>query len=361
MGNEMSCPCSNEYEPMEETKDPDYAVKQDIIKEVMKGRLPKDKLIYEYSCNNKFLYTKVCLISTNNIEYFFNNRNLLIIEKKSEINYYYNSIFLSNFINQNNLTCIILQFNKDNPNERLTTLNSASFYRDSSSPKKLLNNDYSAIYKVENLNFMSKECDKMKEQLLNDLYSQLKRQYRFLGIVSDEQNEDLFSMSFISYDQKRFTSNSALNTISPNAPKSYKLLYKKSKLTDNLDVRYSISILTQPLNEESILTILRENKDKSLISVFEENYFDSARLNKSKLCYFFLFESNKITPEFDESEFLVVKMDKEKNSPDTFLKDIAEKIVMQEDVELLSIISIKTGFYLIFKMEINELDDEDDI
>ncbi|MCQ2816656.1 MAG: hypothetical protein MJ252_05240 [archaeon] len=363
MGSEMSCPCSNHNLGEDlPTPDEDAKIKQDILKEVMKGKLTKDKLLFEYATNNSTLFTKICLIATKNVEAFFQNRNLLIIQKKNEINLYYNTIFIANFLNKDDLTCIILQYktgNEDRTNLYISPMNEME-----NPKKKMKQNDYSAVYKVENLNFISKEAERMRDQILNDLYSQLKKQYRFYGIITDSQEDpNDKNYSFIG-DNKRQTTPASLNNsafINPvpaSIGKNYKVLYKKSKLTDNLDVRYSISVLYDNLNEENILRILTENKDKTLKSVFEETYFDSSRVNKRRTCYFFIFESNKITPEFDESEFLVVKMDKDRNTPDTFLKDIADKIVMQDGVELLSVINYYYGFFLIFKLDINEFESD---
>ena len=353
MGSEMSCPCTNQLE-LNETpgNDADTAIKKDILNEVMKGKLTKDKLIYEYSSNNNTLFIKVCLIATKNVEAFFQNRNLLIIQRKNEINLYYNTIFISNFLGKDELTCIFLQYDKGNEDRTNLYIQPPA---QENLKKKMKNNDYSAVYKVENLNFISKETEKMKDQILNDIYSQLKKQYRFYGIISDSNEDPNEQLSYSFVEDKRST----LTAARKNVSKNYKILYKKSKLTDNIDVRYSISILKDELTENNIREMLTENKDKTLKSVIEESYFDSSRENKRRNCYFFIFEGNKITPEFDESEFLIVKIDKERNSPDNFLKDITEKIVMQEGVQLLSIINNYTGFFLVFKLDINEIDESD--
>ena len=335
MGNELSCPCSSDYDfekPNEKKND------VNIIEEVMKGKLSKEDLLFEYKCSNDFYTTKICLTSTKNLESFFLNRNLLIVESKLEINLYYQNIFISNFLNFDSLATILLQFKKEE-NEKL--LNNVL----TSNRKGYKTNDYNAIYKVETINFVSNEFIKIKEQILNDLNSQLKKEYRLYGIITDleELKDDSISVNF---SNSVFIKN-----------KTYKILYKKSKITDNLDIRYSVEVLNDRLNSNNISKLLLENKDKTLKSVIREN----SNNNKYPFCYFFIFEGNKITPEYDENEFLVVKIDKDKSTSDGFLKDIAEKINSQNNAFLLSIINDLNGFFLVFKIDYSadDFNDED--
>jgi hypothetical protein len=335
MGNELSCPCASDYDfekPNEKKND------VNIIEEVMKGKLSKEDLLFEYKCSNDFYTTKICLTSTKNLESFFLNRNLLIVESKLEINLYYQNIFISNFLNFDSLATILLQFKKEE-NEKL--LNNVL----TSNRKGYKTNDYNAIYKVETINFVSNEFIKIKEQILNDLNSQLKKEYRLYGIITDleELKDDSISVNF---SNSVFIKN-----------KTYKILYKKSKITDNLDIRYSVEVLNDRLNSNNISKLLLENKDKTLKSVIREN----SNNNKYPFCYFFIFEGNKITPEYDENEFLVVKIDKDKSTSDGFLKDIAEKINSQNNAFLLSIINDLNGFFLVFKIDYSadDFNDED--
>ena len=304
----------------------------------MKGKLSKEDLLFEYKCSNDFYTTKICLTSTKNLESFFLNRNLLIVESKLEINLYYQNIFISNFLNFDSLATILLQFKKEE-NEKL--LNNVLI----SNRKGYKTNDYNAIYKVETINFVSNEFIKIKEQILNDLNSQLKKEYRLYGIITDleELKDDSISVNF---SNSVFIKN-----------KTYKILYKKSKITDNLDIRYSVEVLNDRLNSNNISKLLLENKDKTLKSVIREN----SNNNKYPFCYFFIFEGNKITPEYDENEFLVVKIDKDKSTSDGFLKDIAEKINSQNNAFLLSIINDLNGFFLVFKIDYSadDFNDED--
>ena len=329
MGNELSCPCSrNEDFDIPKEKKNDI----DIIEEIMKGKLSKEDLLYEYNCTNDILTSKICLTSTKNLDGFFSNRNLLIVETKHEINIYYQNIFICNFLNYDSLTTIILQYKKEvdeNSNIMKNIMNN--------SRRGYKSNDYNAIYKVESINFVSSDFDKIKEQILNDLNSQLKKEYRFYGIISDQEEtpkNDNVSVSFLNSVQMK--------------SKSYKILYKKSKVTDTLDIKYSVEIYNDKINQEVITRILSEHKDKTLKSVIRENVREN---NKYPYCYFFIFEGNKITPEYDESEFLVVKIDKDKSTTDAFLKDIVEKINGPKDAVLLSIINDNSGFFLVFKID----------
>ena len=337
MGNELSCPCTNDYD-FEKPKD--KKIDSNIIEEVMKGKLSREDLLFEYKCSNDFYTTKICLTSTKNLESFFLNRNLLIVESKLEINLYYQNIFITNFLNFDSLATIILQYKKEE-NEKSNVLNNVL----ASNRRVYKSNDYNAIYKVEIINFVSNEYDKIKEQILNDLNSQLKKEYRLYGIITDldEINDDTTSINFTN---SVYVKN-----------KTYKILYKKSKITDNLEIKYSVEILNERLNSNNITKLLLENKDKTLKNVIREN----SNNNKYPFCYFFIFEGNKITPEYDENEFLVVKIDKDKSTSDGFLKDIAEKINSQNNAFLLSIINDLNGFFLVFKIDYSadDFNDED--
>ena len=336
MGSELSCPCGTRQDI---EQDAPKESNKDIIEEVMKGKLSKDQLLYEYTTSSDTMSSKICLVSTSNLDAFFAYINLLVIENKYEINLYYNTIFISNFLVQEDLACIILQYKKGQ--EDRTTY----YIKPTSNSKRSLKNDYSAVYKVESINFVSNDNEKIQEQILNDLYSQLKKGYRFYGIITDNPeiiNKGDFSKSF------------AVTSKTPKIRKNYKILYKKSKLTDNLDIKYSVVIYENNLTTDSITKVLTENKDKTLKSVIKEHNFEG----KFPYSYFFIFEGNKITPEYDESEFLVVKIEKDKSTPDSFLKDIAEKINLQEGATLLSVINERNGFFLIFKYDITAMDDD---
>lgn len=76
MGSELSCPCGDRHVEMDEP-----ATKMDILQEVMRGKLLPEEVIFNYSYD----HTKVCLIKTEQLEGFFNNRNLLKLESSKEV------------------------------------------------------------------------------------------------------------------------------------------------------------------------------------------------------------------------------------------------------------------------------------
>ena len=380
MGDELSCPCGNRQDITDLQNN--NKIHKDIIEEVMQGKLSKDELIYQCSSNNEILSSKICLLGTKNIEGFFANRNLLIIDNKNEINLYYSNIFITNFLNQDDLACVILQYKKGNEDKSQLYLknsinNSIALSHNSNySKKKMLkyNNDINAIYKVESINFVSNNREKIKEQILNDLYSQLKKEYNFYGIIKYGSGNK--------YDFKINNNNNKNNNINYNneitpgggvsdyeinqsffnnmnkklETKNYKILYKKSKFTDNLEINYSVDILNERLNSNSITKILKRNKDKTLKSVIKE-------INENEgeypFIYFFIFEGNNITPEYDENEFLVVKIEREKTTTEGFLKDIVEKINFEKTAKLLTVINEYNGFFLVFKFSFDSIDDDD--
>ena len=367
MGDELSCPCGNRQDI---TDLQNNKIHKDIIEEVMQGKLSKDELIYQCSSNNEFLCSKICLLGSKNIEGFFANRNLLIIDNINEINLYYSNIYITNFLNQDDMACVILQYKKGSEDKSQYYINNSIALSTSNYSKKKMskyNNDINAIYKVETINFVSKNREKIKEQILNDLYSQLKKEYNFYGIIK-----------YGSVNKNDFKNNNKNNKINYNfndemtpegdfeinqsfinkkiETKNYKILYKKSKFTDNLEINYSVDILNERLNNNSITEILKRNKDKTLKSVIKE-------INENEgeypFIYFFIFEGNNITPEYDENEFLVVKIEKEKTTTEGFLKDIVEKINLEKTAKLLTVINDSNGFFLVFKFSFDSIDDDE--
>ena len=376
MGDELSCPCGNRQDITDLQNN--NKVQKDIIEEVMQGKLSKDELIYQCSSTNDILCSKICLLGSKNIEGFFANRNLLIIDNKNEINLYYSNIFISNFLNQNDLACLILQYKKGNEYKSQYYLKNsisnsiALSHSTNYSKKKMMkyNNDINAIYKVDTINFVSNNREKIKEQILNDLYSQLKKEYFFYGILKygnsdnieniykhNNNNKDI-NKDFITPGASDYEINqSFFNNMSKKIEnKNYKILYKKSKFTDNLEINYSVDILNERLNSNSITKILKQNKDKTLKSVIKE-------INENEgeypFIYFFIFEGNNITPEYDENEFLVVKIEKEKTTTEGFLKDIVEKINLEKTAKLLTVINDTNGFFLVFKFSFDSIDDDE--
>ena len=346
MGNEFSCPCSNSFISEKNNSKPE----KDILKEIMKGKITKDDLLYEFQYSTELITTKICLVSAEKIEGFFKNRNLLIIETKYGLNLYYNQIFISNFLIHEQLACVILQYKKfgskkneidfDDKEETIKSMTMRSINSKNSARTKnkyFLSNDYEAIYKIESLNFVGKEINDKKEQMLNDLYMQLKKEYILFGIISDgKNNNDLNNSTNIYY-------------------KNYKIIYKKSKISDDLDIKYNIEILENRLTRENITEILMKNKNKKLKSVIKEyNHNDS----NFQYVYFFIFESNILIKEFNEDEILVVKISKNNDTPDSFLKDIGKKITMEDKAELLAVINDDDGFFLTFKLNMGNDDEE---
>jgi hypothetical protein len=378
MGDELSCPCGNRQDITDLQNN--NKVQKDIIEEVMQGKLSKDELIYQCSSNNELLSSKICLLGSKNIEGFFANRNLLIIDNKNEINLYYSNIFISNFLNQNDLACVILQYKKGNEDKSQYYLKNsisnsiALSHSTNYSKKKMMkyNNDINAIYKVDTINFVSNNREKIKEQILNDLYSQLKKEYFFYGILKygnsdnieniykhNNNNKDI-NKDFITPGASDYEINqSFFNNMSKKIEnKNYKILYKKSKFTDNLEINYSVDILNERLNSNSITKILKQNKDKTLKSVIKEI---NENENEYPFIYFFIFEGNNITPEYDENEFLVVKIEREKTTTEGFLKDIVEKINFEKTATLLTVINDDNGFFLVFKFSFDSIDEDETI
>ena len=68
MGSELSCPCGTRQDI---EQDAPKESNKDIIEEVMKGKLSKDQLLYEYTTSSDTMSSKICLVSTSNLDAYF--------------------------------------------------------------------------------------------------------------------------------------------------------------------------------------------------------------------------------------------------------------------------------------------------
>jgi hypothetical protein len=229
MGSELSCPCGdrNDIEKEEPPK-----MNTDIVKEVMRGKLLPEELLYEYTYDQ----SKVCLIRTDQLEGFFANRNLLKLSTKKEINYYYNITYITNFLGKNDLVFVLLQYTpgmEDKSFNRSSSFfNTGNSYISSGQSKKKRSTnkslDYSANYKVEKVNLVSNEKSKVIEHILNDLNSKVKKDFLFYGIVNDFDNEETPGSN--TKQEIEFNLKSSTNSISNKfySPRTFKILYKRA-------------------------------------------------------------------------------------------------------------------------------------
>ena len=103
MGSELSCPCGNrvEYDEVENKK-------QDIVETLIKSRLSVEDLCYHFYHNQ----TKACLIKTEQLDRFFNSRQLLNLnsEKNEYRKDYCSLVFITNFAPLKDCIFILLRY-----------------------------------------------------------------------------------------------------------------------------------------------------------------------------------------------------------------------------------------------------------
>lgn len=90
MGNELSCPCGNRADIEEPV-----SRNEDIVQELIKSKLTIEDIFYHFL----YLETKACIIKNDQLEKFFNSRQLL--NQKSDKNDsrrdYCSMVFVTNF------------------------------------------------------------------------------------------------------------------------------------------------------------------------------------------------------------------------------------------------------------------------
>jgi hypothetical protein len=137
----------------------------DILDKVMKGKLARSEILFDFYYD----ITKACLIKTDDIERFFNNMNLLKIPDNSEINHYYNQIFITNFLAKVDTTLILLFYNtpEGETNKLKKSISSKGSNSLANKVKKKI--AYYANYKIEGLNLISNKKSRIVDQILHDL------------------------------------------------------------------------------------------------------------------------------------------------------------------------------------------------
>lgn len=160
MGITDSCPCTGK-DAGEQTKDPlkDQKTK-DIVDKLLYAKMTLNNLLYYYDYDR----TKVCLIKTKDLADFFNSKNLMRLPNKKEINYYYDKISITNFLDFNETTFLILEYTQK------------YFEKNSRELKTLEKNTNTLNYLVENVSFSNlNKKDRIAtskniyETLINDL------------------------------------------------------------------------------------------------------------------------------------------------------------------------------------------------
>lgn len=179
MGSDISCPCGRDQIETEETPN-----QEDLMEKVLIGKLTQQEIILEFQDEQ----TKVCLIKTVNVENFFNNRNLLRLNNRKDCNKYYNSIYITNYLGKSEYSMVVLQ---DSP-----------YYY-----KIQKNNETTGKYSVEYINLVSSNSEHVVEQFIHCINSNLKKNYSFVGIINDFQNNNrqFYILSKLGYIKEEIT------------------------------------------------------------------------------------------------------------------------------------------------------------
>lgn len=164
MGITDSCPCTAKG-TQEPIKDPlKDQNSRDIVDKLLYGKMTLNNLLYYYDYDR----TKVCLIKTKDLADFFNSKNLMRLPNKKEINYYYDKISITNFLEYNETTFLILEYTQ-------------KYYEKNSKDLKTLEKNTTTLnYLVENITFNNlTKLDRIAtskniyETLINDLKYQI--------------------------------------------------------------------------------------------------------------------------------------------------------------------------------------------
>jgi hypothetical protein len=234
----------------------------------------------------------------------------------------------------NNQIFVLLQFTQGN--EDRSFIKNASYY----SKNKKRNStavDYSTYYKIEKLNLVSVEKNKVKEQILNDLNMNSKKDFMFYGVVNDA-DEPLYTPGS--------STKHVINSSRVAAPRNFKFLYKRSLLKENLECRYTILHYEGTLDRDVINEYVSSpaNKFKTLKAIMIDSALDNSILKKN---YYFIFEESKCFPE-NGYDNIVIEMEQGNNSNKMLIQDIANKLNdFQLAYKLCCIVSEEKKIYIV--------------
>jgi len=158
VGSEMSC-CDN--------REIVTAPKDDaIIDEYYSKRFSKEDLLFSITISN----FKICIILSEKIENFFKNKNCLKIKN----NDFYNHINITNCLNNNDLSLIVLEIELNRPFGNLLGSDHIK-----SNMYKI--KEYFTDYRVNDFILISNDLQRIFDLIKMNLSVMLKQQYVFYG------------------------------------------------------------------------------------------------------------------------------------------------------------------------------------
>jgi len=304
VGSEMSC-CDN--------REIVTAPKDDaIIDEYYSKRFSKEDLLFSITISN----FKICIILSEKIENFFKNKNCLKIKN----NDFYNHINITNCLNNNDLSLIVLEIELNRPFGNLLGSDHIK-----SNMYKL--KEYFTEYRVNDFILISNDLQRIFELIKMNLSVMLKQQYVFMGVVG----------------------------ASKESKKEFKMLFKKISNIYEIGFTYQVYLHEGSLSQAELNKILIQNNDKILKSVISvPKIKDSNVIGKS---YFFIFE--KPTTKTNEYDFLVIEAKKKQMPDKVFYEDLANKLNSMQNHDLkyrlICVINDEDSLFLIMIEEQCEL------
>lgn len=312
MGQELSCPCdcSNKIELIEEKP----KLNIDITEALLQGKLQEKEIIFERVSGD----WKVMIIKTRDLIRFFNTKKLRLIYNHKEIFYYYSTVYLTNFL-ANDLSFIIFKHVKGEEDKTNRIIDNRGSFK-----RKSISLEDKSIFKVENLNLVSNDKNKIREHILSDINSNLSKDYIFCGIVAD--SDDLFPINNnTDYSELKSSINSAPNK-RVKSLRSFQLIYKRVFMRSLLKCSYDVEIFEGELNERNINKLILSDKYKNMLlkAVMLDNNEDKNNV------YYFIFCKNETFPN-EIAEYTLIQVEKGKDKEMLFAEDIARKLEFIQD------------------------------
>jgi hypothetical protein len=160
MGIIDSCPCSRKEKDILIEKKKESNSNENIVDKLLYGKMTLNNLLYYYDYDR----TKVCLIKTKDLTDFFYSKNLIRLPNKKEINYYYDKISITNFLDYNETTFIIMEYTQ-------------KYFEKNTKELRIVEKTSNTLnYLVENVSFnnVNKKdriatCKNIYDTLINDL------------------------------------------------------------------------------------------------------------------------------------------------------------------------------------------------
>jgi hypothetical protein len=332
MGQEFSnpCDCSKKQELTEQKP----KVNLDITETLLFGKLKENEVLFEKVSGD----WKVMIIKTCDLIRFFNTKKLRLIYNRKEIFYYYSTVYITNYFS-NDFSFIIFKHVEGEEDKSNKNYESRSTIK-----RKSVSLEDKSIFKVENLNLVSSDKNKVKQHILTELNSNLSKDYIFCGLIAD--SDEVYAQKSIclnSIDLKSYSESEK----KVKSSRSFQLVYKRVFMQSMLRCSFEVEIFEGELNEKEINKIINSEKYTfSIIKAIMQDYYES-----DKCVYYFIFCKNEATP-IENVQYTLIQMDKGKDKDAMYAEDIVKKLeFLHNKLKLTCVVTdyLKKKFYFILK------------